>query len=149
TQSFHSPTFTNGLPTIALGLNAPKQALLTPDLTGDGINDMILVEGGLGTNNNVTLHIFKNNGNAGFTETQQIPFISFNSYDSSGLLNDVDGDGLPDLVVYRFTASNGTVETSIYFNHGSGVFDSTGLVPATSVTPGFYPGLADFNGDGK
>ncbi|HEY4328258.1 MAG TPA: FG-GAP-like repeat-containing protein, partial [Phycisphaerae bacterium] len=149
TQSFHSPTFSNGLPTIVLGGNGPKQQLLTPDLTNDGIDDMILVEGGLGTNNNVTLHIEKNNGNGGFTETQQIPFISFGSYDSSGLVEDVDGDGLPDLVVYRFATDNGTVETSMYFNHGGGVFDSVGLVPVPSVTPGTYPGLADFNGDGK
>jgi len=151
TQSFHSATFAGGMPTIALGINGAKDPLLTPDLTGDGVNDMILVEGGLGTSNSVTLHILKNNGNAGFTETQQIAFTSVASYDSSRLVEDVDGDHLPDLVVDRFTASNGAEQTSIYFNHGGGVFDSTGLVPAPSgsVTAGSYPGLADVNGDGK
>jgi hypothetical protein len=148
TQSFHSATFTNNLPTIALGLNGPQQSLLTPDLTGDGVNDMILVEGGSGTNTNVTLHILKNNGNAGFTETQQIAFTS-SPYDNSGLVEDVDGDGLPDLVVYRDVYPS--VLATIYFNHGGGVFDATGLVPApsSSVPPGKAPGLADFNSDGK
>ena len=151
TQSFHSATFAGGMPTIALGINGAKDPLLTPDLTGDGVNDMILVEGGLGTTNSVTLHILKNNGNAGFTETQQIAFTSVGSYDSSRLVEDVDGDHLPDLVVDRFTASNGAEQTSIYFNHGGGVFDTTGLVPQPSglVTAGSFPGLADFNGDGK
>ncbi len=148
TQSFHSPTFSLGMPTIALGINGPQQPLLTPDLTGDGVDDMILVEGGLGTNTNVILHIEKNNGNAGFTETQQIPFTS-SPYDNSGLVQDVDGDGLPDLVVYSDVYPS--VLTTIYFNHGGGVFDATGLVPvpSSSVTPGRAPGLADFNGDGK
>ncbi len=151
TESFDSGTFSNGLPTVALGLNAPEQALLTPDLTDDGIDDMILVEGGEGTSgSHVTLHIEKNNGNAGFTQTQEISFTSV-PYDSSSLVHDVDGDGLPDLVVYNFTGNSGAVTTTIYFNHGGGVFDSVGLVPAASasVTPGSFPGLADFNGDGK
>ena len=107
---------------------------------------MILVEGGLGTNTNDILHIEKNNGNGVFTETQQIAFTS-SPYNNSGLVEDVDGDGLPDLVVYRdvypsvlgprFTASTTAAGTS----------RTRGLSIDPLITGPI--GLADFNGDGK
>lgn len=145
TQSFSSGSLANGLYTP---LNSDASKLLpfvVGDIDNDGATDMAVMEGNL-LSNDITIRIERNNGNAGFSESQAIPVTAFPNT-SRILLIDIDDDGFDDLVVHHDKATGGKV-TTVYFSQGDGTFGA-GLDVDHGLNSASNARIADFNNDGR
>lgn len=145
TQSFSSGAFANGLFTPLNSDASPLLPLVVGDIDNDGDTDLAVMEGNI-TNNGVTIHIERNNGNAGFSESQSIPVAAFPNT-SRILLVDMDNDGFDDLVVHHDKTTGGKV-TTVYFSNGNGTF-AAGLDVDHGLNSITNARIADFNNDGK
>jgi hypothetical protein len=148
--SWSLPTSTYGFPTESFAFvgttcdSSGEDQWATFDITGDGLPDLVVTdECFTGTVGTTQWAVYENTG-SGFastaitwtlpTSTYGFPTESFafvgTTCDSSGedqwATFDIDGDGLPDLVVTDecFTATVGTTQWAVYKNTGSG-FAST------------------------
>jgi hypothetical protein len=134
--SFQDPrNFSAGFSTIA-----PVVA----DLNGDGRPDLVLLYTpaitlpGFPVSNGRVL-VFLGNGDGTF---QQQPDLPAGAEPAAVAVADVNGDGVPDLVVAN--AGDGTV--GVFLGHGDGTFGAQQLFPA-GISPGSVA-VADVNGDG-
>jgi len=107
--------------------------MLGADFNADGHEDLLLVDPGR------SVAVLLDNGTGPFAA----PVVSALPYGTARPgVGDVDGDGIPDLVVSDYTTATGIV----MLGHGDGSF-TTGSSFGTVTAPGPIA-LADFNGDG-
>ena len=124
---------------ISVGLAEAIRAVAVADLDGDGSQELVFVYGVYGYYE--YLHAYHSNG------TPVIGFpvpLDHSSYFS--VIGDVDGDGLPEIVIPGFarTGVENIVTISIFSNQGILKREMTGL-GALTVGP---PALADLDYDG-
>ncbi|HUB26250.1 MAG TPA: FG-GAP-like repeat-containing protein [Tepidisphaeraceae bacterium] len=120
------------------------------DLTGDGIPDL-LVKYRIGYTNTYQLTVLEGAGNSTFTREFNVNagvatqvFEPLGTDPSAYAIGDLNGDGLPDLVVANYGTYS---DVRVFLNQGAGVL----AAPLTFAT-GFDPdsiALADVNGDGQ
>jgi len=125
-------TFT-AAPTIDFPFNTTPPFILAGDFNGDGKLDLATFSDGA---NEVIVLLGKGDGTFPTTITTPAPNLQA---EPSTLMVDLNGDGIPDLVVTSFSG-----DATVLLGTGSGTF-------TTGATLGFYDlGLTvgDFNGDG-
>jgi len=112
----------------------------------------------LATNTTVTLpavtFTHKTNSTTGWTNNSNWNLPETINYDGSALFADVNGDGLPDLLI-SYTKADGTNYEKTYLNNGDGTWtlSSAYQPPAPFMTyqgsgGGYYYTAQDINGDG-
>jgi len=122
-----------GLDTRDLGTSAGTFMELI-DVDGDGDLDLVRFEmQGSGA-------IWTNDGDGTFTDGQ-MPFAD-QTYPSGGAINDVNGDGAPDLLIYGFSGS------TIWLNDGAGVLHDSGVVVGSASESAPASVFGDFDRDG-
>jgi enediyne biosynthesis protein E4 len=121
--------------------------VVAADLNGDGRIDLYVA------NDMCPNFVFLNRGDGTFDDVTD---VSGAGYDSHGLTHagmgvdaeDVDGDGLPDLLVTNFSSER----NSLYRNVGAGVFEdqtaTSGMASDSKPWVGWGCALADFDNDG-
>ena len=121
------------------------------DLDKDGFNDLVIMDGypsPLGAS--VTLRVVHNNGNATFSNVQQLVVHDLTIATASNGF-DIDNDGWPDLAAQRAQYSGSDLtecEVDLYFNNGSGTFITTPAQVWPSELPTIPMGMPwDINGD--
>lgn len=134
---FATPTNTNG-------------NMVSLDLNGDGITDVVYQTGALDASGDTALVSALGRGDGTFgILSQSIPVSAPYVWMAAG---DFNGDGKPDLVAISSDnqCSAPTTQLTVYPGAGNGTF---GAGITASGLPGFLgtgaPAVADFNGDGK
>ena len=117
---------TPGLRSFALG-----------DVNGDGIPDLVVTNGN--NSSSKTVGVLLGNGNGTFQAEQTFATAY---YPQSVILGDVNGDGIPDLVVNQFGGNS----VSVLLGNGNGTFQ-TQQTFATGSSPNKVA-VCDVNGDG-
>lgn len=116
------------------------------DMDNDGWLD--IVSSGYGPNEG-NLHVYWNNGDGTFSETDQ---QLFGSYDSSCATADFDADGLMDILVTGFSRNKGGGSAKsffIYKNNGGRTFEMLNdAFCGFEGVDGATPSIADVNHDG-
>jgi hypothetical protein len=124
-------------------LSAPQYlpnifATVAGDVDGNGTIDLVTFLAGTTSGLNVTVYL--NDGKANFTPGPTGPNIPVNPTISAALI-DLNGDGLPDLIV-----SGQFSPMVVLLNQGGGNFGSPTTITNTGNNPAFAVG--DFNGNG-
>jgi hypothetical protein len=121
--------------------------VVAADLNGDGRIDLYVA------NDMCPNFVFLNRGDGTFDDVTE---VSGAAYDGHGLTlagmgvdaEDVDGDGLPDLLVTNFAGER----ISLYRNVGAGIFEdrtpTSGMATDSTLWVGWGCALADFDNDG-
>lgn len=113
--------------------------IVVADLNGDGNQDIAFTGG------QNFVYVFLGNGDGTF---QNLRKIAGGGLESSGLtVGDVNGDGIPDLIVTNLKLNNSNGNVSVLLGNGDGSFESpirimAGPSPTQSA-------VGDFNGDSK
>ncbi|MGC2246353.1 MAG: FG-GAP-like repeat-containing protein [Terriglobales bacterium] len=117
--------------------------ILAADVTGDGLADVIMPGAGLLNPAGLTILAGQSNGSLSAPQYLAMPTTPY-----AVAVDDVDGNGTPDLVF--MTSDNSTTTTvSIMLGDGHGNFQPPSVQQTFS---GVYPGpayLSDLDGDGK
>ena len=125
---------------VASGGTSPS-ALVVADVTRDARPDIIVANAGSNT-----VSVLVGSGSGSFTPTSSSPLGSGGSNPAVVAVGDVNGDGIPDLVVGNYNSQN----VSILLGNGAGGFTLFGSPINTNGGAGPYSiVLADVNGDGK
>ena len=128
--------------------------LATADLNGDTNNDLVVVNGSA-TSPSVSVMLASPNG----TFQTPVSYPTAGAAASAAVIDDVNGDGHPDIVVVSATdPSNMTSQQiSVLLGKGDGTFEAAQSFAAPILTGSISPGsepivsliTADVNGDGK
>jgi Ca2+-binding RTX toxin-like protein len=115
--------------------NGPS-GVAVADLSGDGIPDLIVID-----HYDSTVNIFQGNGNGTFAPNVSQSFASGGNHPVALELVDVNGDGLPDLVVDNYGTAYASQkkpgyagEISVFLNQGNGTFS-----PGQSLRDAYGP----------
>jgi len=128
--------------------NGRGLGVVAADLDGDGKTDLFVA------NDTTANYLFRNLGGMKFEEVGVSAGVASNAEGAfqAGMgtaLGDLDGDGLPDLVVTNFYGE----ATTYYRNLGRGMFGdqtvASGLAAASRFRLGFGVALPDVNNDGR
>jgi Ca2+-binding RTX toxin-like protein len=125
---------------VPAGISSFPQALAAADLTGNGIEDLVVAGG---TSGDGTVSVLMGNGNGTFHSPVVYTLPGGTDNITSVAVADLTGDGKPDIVVTD--GDNNTVD--VLLNNGTGGFNSATTYPVNS-----YPvavAIGDLNGDGK
>jgi hypothetical protein len=122
------------LPPVSYPVGPSPLAVVTADLNGDGVPDLITANGSAGT-----VSVLLGNGGGTFAAAQD---YAAGPNVGSVAVGDFNGDGIPDLVVTNGSA--GTV--SVLLGNGDGSFQAPQSYAAGSRPAAVAVG--DFNGDG-
>jgi hypothetical protein len=136
--------------TIDTSLSAAT-ALATADLNGDGNNDLVVVNGNNATSASVSVLL----GNADGTFQTAVTYPTAGSFSASAVIDDVNGDGHPDIVSISGGAT--AQQISVLLGNGDGTFKAAQSFAAPALpgpaqptaTPIVTLITADVNGDGK
>jgi hypothetical protein len=118
-------------------IGAPTYSVAVGDFARAGRDDIVTAN--YDATGGVT--VFRNNGDGTFQPGVDYP-IGSNAYSVSVAVTDLNGDGVPDLVV----ANQGNNSISIFLGNGDGSFRPAGTI-STEAGIDFLT-TADFNGDG-
>jgi len=111
-----------------------------PPFDGDGLSDLVIYRGGASGHGN--WYACRSSGS--YASVQFI--AAFGMYDGDApLLGNFDGDGKPDLFIYRGGASG---HGNWYVRTSSGGYASATLIATFGLYNGDVPLLGDFDGDG-
>ena len=127
----------------ARGYPPDSFALAVADVNGDGIADVVVTNGDLGVG---TVSVFLGKSDGTLQAAQD--YAAGSSFPVAVVIADMNGDGIPDLVigsVDAFPFGNGTL--SILLGNGDGSFQPPQSFPAGLGLRCLAVG--DFNGDGK
>jgi hypothetical protein len=152
--SLHAGTLFNPAQTYSLGGFGPTSVAIA-DLNGDGKPDLVLTQGGWGSNNQGLVTILLGNGDGTFNPPVHLD--SGAGFATSVAVADVNGDGNLDLVVANCGStaipgncpnevSDGVV--AVFLGNGNGTFQA----PTTYDSGGGFAlsvAVADVNLDGK
>ena len=120
-------------------------ALLTADLNGDGVPDVVL---GSSTNN---IFVLLGSGDGAFGATPDYDLIGMSPLNGimagPAIAGDFNGDGKTDVAVFEHTVL-GLGLIAVGLGNGKGTFQAPVSSPMTEVGA-TAPALGDFNGDGK
>lgn len=141
----------NGNGTFAAATQVDSQAdyesLTVADVNGDGKADIIALSGSLsfGTLTNAQILVYLSKGDGTFAAPLSVDSIA-TAQDL--IVQDVNSDGKPDLVLLSSSQSTGAFSLTTYLGHGDGTFASG---TASSLVGSAFTSLAsaDVNGDGK
>jgi hypothetical protein len=121
-------------------------ALGTADFNRDGHADIVYQDMYTGGN----LHVLLGKGDGTFTPGQTIPLPQ--GVGANITVGDLNGDGIPDLILGYDFSYNAQVNDSItvLLGHGDGTFSSPAYFAVSNAEVSFYGkmGIADFDGDG-
>jgi hypothetical protein len=138
-------TFTSSQ-SVSSGGAQPRSINIT-DLNGDGKPDLVLVNYGIANYRSASVGVLLGNGNGMFQNARMIstgpPPPA--SVPTAVVAADVNGDGIPDLIVSNVLPANSEVE--VMLGNGNGTFR-----PAQTFAVDREPSalaVADVNGDGK
>jgi hypothetical protein len=128
-----------------------SEGVIVADLNGDGILDIAIANSQLNevdpsASPNGTVSIYLGKGDGTFTQAPQSPITVGLDTRSLGAI-DLNGDGIPDLVVLNSYSQN----IYVLLGNGDGTFKAAAgspFKPGGNVTP-YSVAFADFNGDGK
>ncbi len=119
-------------------------SLAVGDFNGDGIPDLVVGNTELPTAGSGilgTVSVLLGNGNGTF-QTQQT--LATGSSPRSVVVGDVNGDGIPDIIVGDFASNT----VSVLLGNGNGTFQAQRTFATVGVSPRSLA-LGDVNGDGK
>jgi hypothetical protein len=136
-----SPTGTPTTPVELMTLD-PPYSVMSADLNNDGNPDIVTINtSGLESSINVFL------GKADGTYTAGTSMTLPGAVAEFGVIDDLNGDGIPDLLV---SSSTNGFQFSVYLGNGDGTFQAgQAFVPTnTTLTPATLFITADVNGDG-
>lgn len=129
----------------AAQLQSNKQASFA-DFNGDGLTDILIITSSNGNND-----LYYNNGGSvssfSLAGSNIVPPSYLSASGASLSIQDMNGDGLPDILVYR----KSTGENNWWLNTGSVIFNKVNALPLnlnTLITGGDNLLQTDFNGDG-
>lgn len=130
-------TFRTG-PTLKLG--AVPTSFDLGDFNHDGLLDIATVECTLSSPTSCSMNVYLGKGKGAFVKSQSVHLAG----PAGGLkVADLNGDGNPDLVIYR------TTQVLLWWGKGNGTFSAPSyLTPKDGNTVGSFA-IADFNNDGK
>ncbi len=130
-------------------------AMAVGDFNHDGNLDFAVFIAGAGSGTNYfDVYLGDGTGNFTFSADYNVgPAACGNAFCNSGDIHsaDLNGDGIPDIVV---TTNNESATGSpgsawVYLGNGDGTFTLKGSYPSnTGTSPGIYSAVADFNQDG-
>lgn len=146
TQTFKSDTYPTGFYGLNVG-GVPLMPLESPDLDGDGDNDLIFLEGS-GLSPTVIAHVVRNNGNGVFAESQA---ITISDFASTGFVytRDIDRDGKLDLVADQLPVGQ-SWSIKAFFNNGNATYDTTNALSIVPANVASQRGVvANFDNDPK
>jgi len=134
--------------------NVAIQGVSIADVDGDGHPDLVIaVYGGTGLYINVDFEVLLNDGSGNFDPPIYGPKLISDGIDEgfSVAVSDLNGDGIPDLLVVGGDAYGTTAKT--YFGNGNGTFTAGRLIWTSQINPTIESDianafLADLNGDG-
>jgi hypothetical protein len=124
------------------------------DVNGDGIPDVLLASYCLTLNNDTcatsdgTIGVLLGVGNGTFQ-----PVVNYDAggrFTDSVITADMNGDGIPDIVVANDLCQSNTTEAgavAVLLGNGNGTFQSA-LIDVTPLKSPLWVSVADFNGDG-
>lgn len=98
-----------------------------------------------------TLNLYAQNAQGGFDKAQQIDYVSgasvFTQTVSKFVLLDIDGDGVPEILVPEFRSTDDTDTGLRIFSRGTnGQFQATGFIPSAYLQQLY---VTDVDGDGR
>jgi hypothetical protein len=117
---------------------AEPLAIAVGDFNGDGIADLVTAN-----RNSYNVTVLLGNGSGGFTPAPGSPFAA-GLYPQSLAAGDFNGDGIQDLAVANYGASN----VAILLGNGSGGFTPSAASPVAAGAGPLSVAVGDFNGDG-
>lgn len=118
------------------------------DIDGDGDQDVLITGEGFpdpDLQSDQFVLLYTNDGNGGFTEVEETPFVGV--FYSSADFADVDGDGDQDVLIIGNPGGALEFISKLYLNDGSGVFTEVADTPFIGVSNGSVD-FADVDGDG-
>ncbi|MCB0324567.1 MAG: VCBS repeat-containing protein [Bdellovibrionales bacterium] len=124
----------------ASGIPGFSSALVSGDLNGDGLADVVAHE--YGTTRH---HVYLGDGSGGFTLSQTLDGPSDST--ASSALGDFNNDGQLDFL----TNSDGAGAFALFLGNGDGSFANTSVQASATgrAGPGLETNTADFDGDGN
>ncbi len=134
-----------GAPPISISI--PGYVMSIGDIDGDGKLDLVVGNATLATSVEVLRNI-STPGAVNFTVSAAIPSGAGASTPYFSALGDIDGDGLPEMVI----SNNGSNSISVFHNTSGGGLISFGPKVDYPTVPGTTPAgvqIADIDGDGK
>lgn len=147
----NSKHFNDKFQSYTLNKNVFNKVPFIGDFNGDGLSDVLLVpyKTGYYYNNDVTAHIYINNGDGTFETSPRYSFV-FDKTLEWVYVVDFDGDGLSDVVPYycnKEQSPKWRSKTAVYLNKGDVSFRKLGNDISNECFFYMYPG--DFSGEHK
>ena len=135
---------------VAPAASTTQWQMVAGDLTGDGRNDLV---GYLVSGATMQVQAWLSNGLGSFTKAATMTPVNLgaSSMGANLLIGDINGDGIPDLVVPTCNSSNGNLSVSILKGNGDGTF---GTPVTTTYAGNVCTGIGNFrltdqNGTGQ
>jgi trimeric autotransporter adhesin len=119
-------------------------AVAVGDFNGDGIPDLVATNSNNVASDPGVMTVLLGKGDGTFTKTASSP-VTVGSTPDSVAVDDLNGDGLPDLAMVNFVGNS----VAILFSNGDGTFKPAASSPVTVGPSPDSVAVGDFNGDGK